>query len=493
MAHVVDGVIGIRLFFGLALALCAGLEGCKPRVGLRPGLHDQRPPGAEPQPAPPPAAAPSCDGSPISAQFLLAGWDVERRRALADRIAQGPVVAVNYRAEGCTVWLDVIEDCKVSLEYKTREKRDTREQKARDRTELFQHLPLGAVQLFTRIDRGEAIVVEASVLGIRELPSSPAINRSRVSGAGCVRATHLITAAQMGGERLRSDTARKSELLSALGTVDGCKVTCTPIPIALTLLPIEGLPAAPEPDMIEIAPGPFVRGSADGAPDEKPAREIALHAFAIDRTEVTAAAYDACAAQGACTPAGRGERCTSGVLGKERHPINCISWAQAEAYCRFVGKRLPTEAEWERVARSSEGRVFVWGPSWPPPPQTDNFADDAARADKPYWNTIASYDDGYSTTAPVDAFPKGASKEGVLGLGGNVSEWTADWYEAAYYAASSDKEPVGPSKGKARVLRGGSFGAAKEKELRATKRFFYFPEQTSAYFGVRCARDLAQR
>lgn len=249
--------------------------------------------------------------------------------------------------------------------------------------------------------------------------------------------------------------------------------------------PIEAFPA-PLPEMIEHAAGPFIIGSLDGPADERPAKEIVLAAFAIDRTEVSAAAYDACVQKKACTPAGTGENCTAGIPGKERHPINCITWSQADSYCRFADKRLPTEAEWEKAARGGDQKKFVWGDAWPPPANSGNFADRTAVSLKPHWHAIGGYDDGFAATAPVDSMPEARAPQGNLHMAGNVAEWTADWYDAKTYATTI---PKGPAKGRARVVRGGSFGSAKALDLRVSRREFYAPEESSVYFGVRCARD----
>lgn len=244
------------------------------------------------------------------------------------------------------------------------------------------------------------------------------------------------------------------------------------------------------PEMIEIPAGKILRGSAEGPADERPAKEISLRAFAIDRTEVDVEAYDACVAQKGCTKARTGDRCTAGVAGREHHPINCVTWMQAEAYCKFAGKRLPTEAEWERAARGAGARRFVWGEAWPPPAFSGNFADLHAAAASPYWVTIPDYSDGFAATAPIDTFTvHTATPEGVWHMAGNVAEWIADWYDPSYYAKAPAADPTGPSRGRARVVRGGSFGTARAADLTTTRRQFYAPAETSMHIGFRCARS----
>ena len=241
------------------------------------------------------------------------------------------------------------------------------------------------------------------------------------------------------------------------------------------------------PEMITIPAGPFTRGAVGGKPDELPVRTIVLAAFDIDRTEVAVEAYQACVAKGGCTPAGTGPGCNGGRADRGRHPINCITWAQADVYCRAAGKRLPTEAEWEKAARSADTRVYTWGNTWPPPRGGGNFADTSAQRLRPYWLAIERYDDGAANTQPVDARVI-ATAQGGLHFLGNVAEWVADWYEPKAYESGPESDPPGPKRGRARVVRGGSFGQALAEDLRATRRMYYDPLRASLHFGVRCAK-----
>jgi len=242
-------------------------------------------------------------------------------------------------------------------------------------------------------------------------------------------------------------------------------------------------------EMISFPAGEFPRGAVGGRPDEQPVRIISLAAFSIDRTEVDVGAYALCVAAGACSAAGKGAGCNAARLDRTRHPINCITWAQADAYCKQAGKRLPTEAEWERAARSGEPRPYVWGDTWPPPRGAGNFSDRSSAQARPYWSPVeGNYDDGFPETAPVDArsIP---TLQGGLHFAGNVAEWVADYYDAKAYDSAVDKDPTGPKRGHSRVVRGASFGHAKADDLRATHRSFYDPTETSQHFGVRCAKS----
>jgi sulfatase modifying factor 1 len=169
---------------------------------------------------------------------------------------------------------------------------------------------------------------------------------------------------------------------------------------------------------------------------------------------------------------------------RPNHPVVHMSWNDADAYCRWAGKRLPTEAEWEYAARGRlEGRRFAWG---------DELVDGGRwrcnvwQGDFPHTNTL---DDGYLTTAPVKSYrPNGY---GLWNTAGNVWEWCADWFSADYYACSPEVDPQGPSSGTQRVMRGGSFLCHRSycNRYRVAARSSNAPDSTSANVGFRCAND----
>ena len=161
--------------------------------------------------------------------------------------------------------------------------------------------------------------------------------------------------------------------------------------------------------------------------DEKPWHWIELDAFLLDQTEVTVEAFEGCVKAGACSDAdlgkvqdGKAHLCNWGKADRKRHPINCVIWNQAHAYCAWAGKRLPTEAEWERAARGDDGRSYPWGRS-------------VVTCDRGVWHTAVDKKCGEKSTQPVGSKPKGRSAYGALDMAGNVWEWVNDRYAAAYY------------------------------------------------------------
>lgn len=166
------------------------------------------------------------------------------------------------------------------------------------------------------------------------------------------------------------------------------------------------------------------------------------------------------------------------------HPVVSVSWHDAEAYCRWAGKRLPTEAEFEYAVRAGTQTLYWWGDGAPGTRRVANVADEGAR--RVFSRIMEGYDDGYIKTAPVGSYE--ANPFGLFDMTGNVSEWTADWFGADYYGASSERNPTGPPSGPYRVLRGGNWYS--EAILsRSAYRNRRDPLSRSAIFGFRCAQD----
>ncbi len=234
--------------------------------------------------------------------------------------------------------------------------------------------------------------------------------------------------------------------------------------------------------MVYVPAGEFIMGSDKGEVNEQPVHTVYLDAFYMDKTEVTNAQYQRCVEAGACrTPTCDWGEPTYGDASKADHPVVCVNWNDAQAYCAWAGKRLPTEAEWEKAARGTDGRTYPWGNTFDG--SRLNFCDRNCEFD---WKD-SDADDGYAQTAPVGSYPQGASPHGALDMAGNVWEWEADWYDAGYYSQSPGRNPPGPDSGQYRVLRGGSwhdgggFG-------RGAARNGGNPGDRGNYAGFRCAR-----
>jgi len=203
---------------------------------------------------------------------------------------------------------------------------------------------------------------------------------------------------------------------------------------------------------------------ADWFVDETPARIVDLPAFAIERTEVTNAAYAAfIASSGRRLPA----FWSGGAIpaGQNAFPVAGVSWADADAYCRWIGGRLPTEAEWEKAARGVDGRLWPWGDEW-----SAELANTAESAQQRNAGSVA-----------VGSYAGGASPFGALDMAGNVWEWTSDWY-TAYDASDS------PAQHLFRTARGGSWRYTREL-ARASVRLGLPPDDRHVDVGFRCVRS----
>ena len=225
-------------------------------------------------------------------------------------------------------------------------------------------------------------------------------------------------------------------------------------------------------------------GDDGGLEDERPAHRVFVSAFRIDRLEVSVGRYERCVRAGACTlPETAGSETRPDYFTSPRyrkHPVVGVTWRQAVAYCRWRRARLPTEAEWEKAARGTDGRLYPWGSRFDP--ARLNYCDRRCRLP---WRD-RGYDDGSEDTTPVDAHPAGASPYGALELAGNVWEWVADRYDPSFYERSPARDPTGPAGGTQRVTRGG--GIFDDRVFtRATVRRRFVPTVASTSTGFRCA------
>jgi len=267
------------------------------------------------------------------------------------------------------------------------------------------------------------------------------------------------------------------------------------IPVS-AFIPPTPPPSAPPLGMVYVPAGEFIMGSDKGHRDEQPVHTVYLDAFYIDRTEVSNAQFaqflneqsnqqeggvtwlDIGAWHCLITESGGQYQPKSGY---EDHPVIEVSWYGAEAYCQWAGNRLPTEAEWEKAARGTDGRTYPWGNTFDG--SKGNFCDKNCTYD----HKDPSMDDGYARTAPVGSYPAGGSPYGALDMAGNVWEWVADWYDGGYYAASPESNPKGPASGDSRVIRGGSY-SNNEANVRAAYRGSFAPDVPYSWVGFRCAR-----
>jgi serine/threonine-protein kinase len=263
--------------------------------------------------------------------------------------------------------------------------------------------------------------------------------------------------------------------------------------------------------MAYVPAGTFWMGSDDSDPgaydDEKPQHGVTLDAFWIDRTEVTNAMFARFVAdtdyetdaekRGSSfmydpTSNEREELAgadwqhpygpSTSLDGLDKHPVVHVSWNDAAAYCRWAGKRLPTEAEWEKAARGTDKRFHPWGDTFDG--GLPNFCDVNCEFD---WKDGA-WDDGYAKTAPVGSYRDGASPYGALDMAGNVWEWVADWYAEDYYGMSPDHNPQGPNPVQWRVVRGGSWTES-GRVVRAANRGATTPYVANDDGGFRCVRS----
>lgn len=223
--------------------------------------------------------------------------------------------------------------------------------------------------------------------------------------------------------------------------------------------------------MVLIPAGEFAMGSDRGQEDEQPVHRVSLKAFYLDVYEVTVSRFgEFLASQKPDAPFKWNE---AGAGAHENKPVVGVNWYDARDYCRWAGKRLPTEAEWELAARGSEGRIYPWGSAHP--------TKGHANAGQTKWH-------GYDTLTNVGRYESGKTPEGVYDLAGNLWEWVADWYDPTYYQFSGRDNPKGPSAGPLRALRGGAWNND-SKAIRSANRAGYAPDARRNDVGFRCARD----
>ncbi len=227
--------------------------------------------------------------------------------------------------------------------------------------------------------------------------------------------------------------------------------------------------------MMYVPAGKFWMGSSDADKqandDEKPQHEVDLDAFWIDKFEVTNALYKKCVDAGKCSAPNDSKAYTrSSYYGNstyDNYPVIYVSWNDAKTYCEWTGKHLPTEAQWEKAARGTDGRIYPWGNTF----------------DK---NLLNSSDGSKGDTTAVGSYPSGASLYGALDMAGNVWEWVADWYDANYYKNSPARNPKGPDSGQYRIVHGGSWYSLADVVRAAFRGSFRYPDPWSIDVSFRC-------
>jgi formylglycine-generating enzyme required for sulfatase activity len=244
--------------------------------------------------------------------------------------------------------------------------------------------------------------------------------------------------------------------------------------------------------------------------DAKPAHEVTLSAYCLDRTEVTTKDYLACVQKGDCERPGEkvsgpgikeqdvklySSLCNAPHKDRGLHPINCVAWSMADNFCKKKerGGRLPTEAEWEFAARGAGQRKYPWGDDQPTAKLLNACGKECAtwfQGHGQRHETMYGDDDGFEGTAPVGSFPDGASHpaagaQGIVDLAGNVWEWTADWYGP--YPAEAVIDPKGPPTGTQRVARGGDFLSSNPDWASPAWRWKTDPDTYNHAIGFRCA------
>lgn len=278
----------------------------------------------------------------------------------------------------------------------------------------------------------------------------------------------------------------------ALGGVSACLWVAFLLPVVAETEPQEDGKAfevkkgKDEAPMIKIPAGEFVMGDNDGPRNERPEHKVWLDAYYIDQFEVTMILYQKFLDETFYEPPPLWDDAAAFEVGDR--PAIGMSWQGAYDYCKWVGKRLPTEAEWEKAARGTDGRRYPWGHMQP-------FVD------------IANYNRGVwvsekitlrAVTAGVEGMSirhglkqGGKSPYGLFHMAGNAEEWVSDWYDRNYYENSPERNPTGPEEGYAKVLRGGSWVSA-PAALRVTSRAKAELEFQDLTIGFRCALDAKE-
>ena len=294
-------------------------------------------------------------------------------------------------------------------------------------------------------------------------------SRNVILGIALVFGSFVLMMVSMGFEAWRSGLNK--ERAQAVRAVE--KLVLSEVPDLSNLEIITASDGAP---MVLVPEGPFLMGSppVEGDPDEIPQRMIYLSEFYIDLYEVVFKNYnDFVNALRRPRPVFPFFDDDVSLITQPDLPAVGLSWRDARDYCEWVGKRLPTEAEWEKAARGERGFQWSWG---------NTFGESMA-------NTSGD-SDGYQYASSPGQFEEGRSSYGLYDTTGNVAEWVADWYDPGYYLEGSFRDPPGPVRGEHRIYRGGSWDN-RAPGVRAAIRYAASPHQMGAGIGFRCAMDAS--
>lgn len=236
------------------------------------------------------------------------------------------------------------------------------------------------------------------------------------------------------------------------------------IPVDIKTSDLDGM------TQVYVPEGEFFMGKGETRKnDNSPQHVVYLNAFWVDKYEVSNAMYLKCMAAGICAEM-VSDNTTYNNWIYRNHPITYVTWEQANTYCQWAGRRLPTEAEWEKAARGTDGRKYPWG----------NEAPNAR---------LANFDGSMiHESVSVYRYPLGASPYGALNMAGNAREWIADWYGEDYYLITPYENPTGPETGTERSLRSGSYNEDKN-EIAITSRYRHEPQSAGLSRGFRCAQS----
>ena len=241
-------------------------------------------------------------------------------------------------------------------------------------------------------------------------------------------------------------------------------------PLGMVLIPEGKSQMGSKQSLLELKPHDLFNTDRHTLGPENPAHEVYLDAFYIDIFEVTNEQYKKYVS---ATRTKKPQGWADSKFNGSRQPVVGIAWKEAVAYCKWLGKRLPTEAEWEKAGRGKRPVKYPWGDS---PPDSEKL----------------NYNNEKMQTTPVGTYEKGKSDYGVYDLSGNASEWVHDWHFPEYYLFSPKKNPQGPEKGKYKIIRGGNWRNNAEN-VDLTYRNATTPRQRNTGLGFRCAANAVSK